>query len=312
MIKTKEELLGTKIAFFEGSALVERYLNLAEELGVEVMCAGTDIYELAIENKSAWLCINSKGGSVYQRRDYDLADPDFSGKSPINYRELTLADFEPEAGHGDNQIHTKEWLTGIKVRINGREQWDRLKELCESVGLEHATWHGCDFYSNSTTFMCGYKGKFLATGYWEDTSETSEEFANLREVQYEDLFVVEGKEQEEGVVIGKYKYSPVSMDTCLFSLKKGFESGNLYYSDDNVKFYPVENQTQLAEGFHTITLYIREEVKWQDEVVDLLKRSRVPNTDNSYYAHPSADLLENEGLFLEAARIALRSLGELK
>ena len=96
MIKTKEDLLNTRVALFKGSALVERYLDLAEELGVKVVYSGTDICELAIKKEAAWLCINSKGDSVYHRERGDLADVDFSGKSPINYRELTFADFLPE------------------------------------------------------------------------------------------------------------------------------------------------------------------------------------------------------------------------
>lgn len=96
MIKTKEDLLNTRIRFKEGSALVEKYVSLAEYLGIRVTHSCMSIYEWAVNNKATWLCIDSKDKSVYYRLDKDIQDLDFSGNSPVNYRELTLEDFEPE------------------------------------------------------------------------------------------------------------------------------------------------------------------------------------------------------------------------
>ncbi|AUR93474.1 hypothetical protein NVP1187O_161 [Vibrio phage 1.187.O._10N.286.49.F1] len=299
MIKTKEDILNTYVKN-PCEALEILYLTICEGFGIkwrlgQQPCELQGHYKrFGVDKKTNSLCVDVEGV------------------------ELTLADFlhEEEKTPSPEANPTKESLTGIKVRINGRGQWGRMKELCESVGLELATWSGCDFNDNTDCFMCGHEGKFIATSHWEETEDFVEEFTNLREVQYGDLFVVEEKEQEKGMVTGKYKYSPVSMDTCLFSLKKYFESGDLFVSGDCVEFYPVENQTQLAEGFHTITLYTREEVKWQDEVLDYL---RMPSVDGFEEELPTKitvsfdgeDFYLTDSEFLEAARVALKVTGEL-
>lgn len=93
---------------------------------------------------------------------------------------------------------TKEQLTGIKVKLGNKEDWDYLSNLCKSLGLEQATWDGCDFNVNSTAFVSGWEGKFLATHYWEDGDETSEEFRNLESLSIEAI-----KLMEKSVIIDK-------------------------------------------------------------------------------------------------------------
>ena len=253
---------------------------------------------------SYYLCLDKNGRATFMPK-YSALARSCSAEWLANegYRELTLGDFEPEevAEPEVKPTHTKESLTGIKVRINGREQWDRMKGLCEGVGLKHATWDSCNFDSNTTAFMCGHEGKFLATGHWEDTEETSEEFANLREVQYEDLFVVEEKEQEEVMTTGRYKYTTIEIES-IFDWKTQLDNRELFYSSE---YLPINSEwtliNLLVEDKHEI--YAREEVKWQKEVLSCLDGMGTMQLSNFIVNRPED--------FLEAARIALKSTGEL-
>ena len=295
---SKEKIENGYIVNDEGE-LRQKYVDAALHYGFE-------FHEEACGNIS-WLDYEH----VYFRPSYGICTG--GGGGTYGKQELTLADFEPEVVVAESEVkltHTKESLTGIKVRINGREQWDRLKELCESVGLKHATWFGCDFDNQDTAFVCGYEGRFLATGHWEDTSETSEEFANLREVLYEDLFVVEEeeeeKEQEKGMSIPKNNFRFVEIkNPSIFDLKDKLEAGLLSTIDSHGRTVVMEDEKQLIALLNSKShLFFREEVKWQDEVEGYLKSKNCLQMANY--------ILNDEDEFLEAARITLKSVGELK
>ncbi len=281
MIKTKEDLMNTYVKN-PCEALETLYLTTCEGFGIKWRL-GQQPTELqgyyrcfGVDKKTNSICVDVEG------------------------TELTLADFEPEEVVTEKVIPTKESLTGIKVRINDREQWDRMKELCESVGLEYATWQLCDFTDNTQGFMCGWEGKFLASCNWYDDEDTSDEFANLREVQYEDLFGKDEKELIEVISAGKYKYEKLITDsiTELFGL---FYKGELYSGITGHK--QIKTVEGLLTGHSDGDIYTREEVKWQDEVL-----SYSPSCDNRHLAKFVLDYPEH---FLEAARIALRATGEL-
>lgn len=105
--------------------------------------------------------------------------------------------------------------------------------------------------------------------------------------------------------VSKWKYKPIEIGEYLFGLKDKYFNGELYvlYEGEHLK---VENQTQLAEGYITNTLYTREEIKWGRDVLNYL-------SNKGKCSYPVNGLVHNSPeIFLEAARISLRSTGELK
>ena len=112
--------------------------------------------------------------------------------------------------------------------------------------------------------------------------------------------------------VSKWDYDPIDMEECLFGLKHKYTNGELYILYEG-EYLKVSNQTQLAEGFITNTLYTREEIKWQGEVT---KHLNLRIYDVS--AYPLGTWTVHDVIndcpekFLEAARIALRSTGELR
>ena len=251
MIKTKEDLRMTFVR--NEGAVAKKWIDIV------------DCRWIASFDNSYYLCLDKNCRAMYMPK-YNTLSRSCSAEWLVTagYREVTLEDFELGAIREttpedipEKFTPIKGSLTGIKVRINSREQWGRLKELYESVGLEHAAWSGCGFNSRTTTFMCGHEGYFLAETQWEDDEYTSQEFSGLREVLYGDLFVEEGR------------------------------------------------------------LLTREKVKWQDEVLDYL---RMPSVDGFEEELPTKitvsfddeDFYLTDSEFLEAARIALKAVGELK
>ena len=307
MIKTKEDLRMTFIR--NEGAVAKKWIDIV------------DCRWIASFDNSYYLCLDKNCRAMYMPK-YSALERGCSRLWLLGqgYREITLEDFElgairettPEDAP-EKFTPIKGSLTGIKVRINGREQWDRLKELCESVGLEHANWSGCNFNNQTTTFMCGHKGRFLATSEWEDDENTSEEFTNLREVLYEDVFSVEEKAKEETMTTCKYKYEKLITDSIseLFEL---FTKDGLYASDSEDLITTVE---ELLEKHRNESIYTRQEVKWQEDLLDYLRmpsaegfeeelptRITVSFDDEAFY------LTDTE--FLEAARVTLRATGEIK
>jgi len=306
MIKTREDLRMTFVR--NEGAVAKKWAGIVD-------CKG-----LASLDDSYYLCLDKNARASYMPK-YSALVRGWSEEWLVNagYREVTLEDFELGAIRETTPEDTPEKftpikgsLTGIKVRINGREQWDRLKELCEGVGLEHATWDECDFNSRTTAFMCGHKGRFLAENQWEDNEDTSEEFTNLREVLYEDVFVKEEKAKEETMTTCKYKYEKLITDSIseLFEL---FTKDGLYASDSEDRITTVE---ELLEMHRNESIYTREEVQWQKDLLDYL---RMPSAEGFEEELPTRitvsfdgeDFYLTDSEFLEAARVALRNIGEL-
>ena len=314
MIRTKEDL---KMTFIRNEgAVAKKWVGI---VGCEWVASFQNSY---------YLCLDKNGRATFMPK-YSALARSCSAEWLANegYRELTFADFEPEEEVVPEPevkpTHTKESLTGIKVRINGREQWEWMKALCESVGLEHATWQLCDFTDNTQGFMCGWEGKFLASCHWYDDEDTSNEFANLREVQYGDLFVVEDAVSVEVNPAAKYKYTLV--DKSPEEIYRAMLDGEVFYEHDGeVEVYFDEDSFLSRDTNNGARKFIkgitndnqictREEVKWQDEVVYFLNHHTQGEgfLDASLPDGKGKEFTLSDEDFLEAARIALKAVGEL-
>ena len=127
------------------------------------------------------------------------------------------------------------------------------------------------------------------------------------------IFAPENKQ-----TVSKYKYTPLEVES-VFDLKEHLANGNLFYGKPN-NIQKIMHEWGLlqviVEDKHT--LWLREEVKWKDEVLSYLRE----DSDDSFVEElPSrievkfdeddtCYLVDSE--FLEMCRVALRATGELK
>ena len=311
MIKTKEDLHKT---FFCASE-TELKRKVLELLGKEFNPLRLDAHYLNVDpyGNLGWMPLHAN--------DEITSEEWYIGQG---YRKITLADFEPEVVIPEKKDSiTKGDLLGIKVRISSREQWDRLKELCEGVGWEHATWSNCYFDESTEFFMCGWLGRFLATHDIKD-EDCSKEFYNLREVEYEDLFAVEEKELPEPEVKPTPKYKYTLVDKSPEEIYRAMLDGETFYEDngevelsfDGFQFLSKDTNNGARITLKCITndnqICTREEIKWQNEVANYLNKCKSGVGFLDVAVHCGNEFsLSNED-FLEAARIALKATGELK
>ncbi len=121
---------------------------------------------------------------------------------------------------------------------------------------------------------------------------------------------------EEEPITSQWKYEPIG-DTSIFDLHKDLKAGNLYFQDHNQG--NSDGMVQITDEGTLITLIAGQmlicrkvEVKWQDEVESYLLTcdSGIGMLDIVYGNGNELGLSDED--FLEAARIALRGVGELK
>lgn len=113
----------------------------------------------------------------------------------------------------------------------------------------------------------------------------------------------------------KYRYVEVAVES-IFHMQEALNNGSLVFGDQKK---PVQNEWSLmkllVEGKHKI--YLKEEIKWQEEVLTYLKKPSVegfeeelPSKFRVDYMDEGFHLVDSE--FLEMCRVALRATGELK
>lgn len=137
---------------------------------------------------------------------------------------------------------------------------------------------------------------------------------------------LEDFEEEEEVgkpEVNKYKYVPVEVES-IFDLREMFEKGELYFrwlgnpekGSGGVGYDQITNENMLICRYEEGRLLVREEVSWQDEVLDYLKKpseegfeDELPSKFRVDYENNSFYLVDSE--FLEMCRVALRTNGEL-
>ncbi len=117
-------------------------------------------------------------------------------------------------------------------------------------------------------------------------------------------------------ITSQWKYELIG-DTSIFDLHKDLKAGNLYFQDHNQG--NSNGMVQITDEGTLITLFAdrtticrKVEVKWQDEVESYLLTcdSGIGMLDIVYGNGNELGLSDED--FLEAARIALRGVGELK
>ncbi len=119
---------------------------------------------------------------------------------------------------------------------------------------------------------------------------------------------------EEEPITSQWKYELIG-DTSIFDLHKDLKAGNLYFQDHNqgnsdgmVQITDEDTLITLIAGQDTICRKV--EVKWQDEVESyLLTCDAGCGMFDILYGNGNELALSDED-FLEAARIALRGVGE--
>lgn len=100
-----------------------------------------------------------------------------------------------------------------------------------------------------------FKGTFNIVQQWSTLEDFKSDYFHKHtdklEITLKDF--TEAPKNDTGGV-SKWKYNSVDTEDCLFGLKDKYTNGELYvlYEGDYLK---VSNQTQLAEGFITNTLY---------------------------------------------------------
>lgn len=312
MIKTKEDL---KMTFFrkDDTAVLEKVVNILELNGYPEK-PDAFYFSFYTDGDFEWMPFTCYSGSS---KEWYIKN---------GYREITTADFEEE--DASQESLSKQDLTGIKVRIENWEQWENLKSLCESVGLEHAQWHDCDYREDCVAFMCGHDGVFLASDIAEEVDNTSEPYRNLREIDYHDIFksdeedVSKKQSPSQKAPSSQPKYRYVKVDLSPADIYRAMLDGETFYIDEmkmrwkGDSFYLGDDRITYISEDNEICR--REEIKWQDEVISFIESGGVSSEDCkdehpvtiSFYDGESWDLTGED--FLEAARIALRAIGELK
>ncbi len=115
-------------------------------------------------------------------------------------------------------------------------------------------------------------------------------------------------------VSSKWKYEPIG-DTSIFDLHEDLKAGNLYFQDHNQG--NSDGMVQIVDEVTLATLIVEQdeicrkvEVKWQDEVGEYLQGCHSgQGMFDIVYGNGNELALSDED-FLEAARIALRGVGE--
>ncbi|AGN51503.1 hypothetical protein VPLG_00064 [Vibrio phage eugene 12A10] len=191
-------------------------------------------------------------------------------------------------------IKTKEELLNTFIRNEGKlaEIWVKMTG-CGGMASWEESYYLCCGSNGRIMFMTEY----IHSG--EQSSTVWFEKEGYRELTLSD-FEPEGWVVSESEV--KYKYTLVEIES-IFDWKTQLDNKELFYSSE---YLPINNEWTLlkllVEDEHSI--YTREEVKWQEEVL-----SYSHSCDNRHLAKFVLDYPED---FLEAARIALKSIGEIK
>ncbi|CAH9012065.1 conserved hypothetical protein [Vibrio phage 277E43-1] len=100
----------------------------------------------------------------------------------------------------------------------------------------------------------------------------------------------------------------------IFDLKEEFENGELYYSAAGQLFTQIKGIQPLIEGLYLGYVYreVEQPVSWQEEVIEFLKSTKVDTSAFTCDTWTIRDVINTEEVFLEAARVALLTTGELK
>lgn len=156
--------------------------------------------------------------------------------------------------------------------------------------------------------ICFIEPPNIVNGYHGHVSDQPKIFIN--QLTLEDFN--ESPKNDTGSV-SKWKYTPIEIES-IFDWKEALESGNLYHEDgDDVGKIGSEWKLINILVEDKCQVYFREEIKWQDEVLDYLRNTTGKISIFSMESWVIRDVIkDNPEDFLEAARIALRSTGELK
>ncbi|CAM0008844.1 hypothetical protein VPHK359_0015 [Vibrio phage K359] len=158
-------------------------------------------------------------------------------------------------------ITCKEDLIGTEFKVTCKEEADLLKEKCESLGIEHATWSSCSYTGGVMRGVIGkdlgtyHSCKLLFTDKPED-SDSMDEFKSLRFVDTKDLV----------------KSTPtkfVKVEESIFDLKGEFERGELYSSDCEGHYTQLKCEKKLYLAAHQDSVYRKVEIDWRESVIEL-------------------------------------------
>lgn len=195
---------------------------------------------------------------------------------------------------------TKEKLLNGYIKNDHGELRKKFVEAAEFHGFD-TEWMGYDIKYLTGDYVFIDEEGTVDGGLWSHLPLPQEELT-LND------FTESPKNDTGGV--SKWKYNLVNMEDCLFGLKDKYTNDKLYVLYEG-EYLKVGNQTQLAEGFITNTLFTREEIKWQDEVSDYVLKEGIPySCDGRKHIKALSEYTDEQ--FLEICRIAMRSTGELK
>lgn len=177
--------------------------------------------------------------------------------------------------------------------------------------VDAAEFHGFD-----TDWMDGKIGELISEYIFIDEKDTVDGGSSVhlhplkKELTLEDFNEATKNDTDS---VSKWKYTPIEIES-IFDWKEALESGNLYHEDgDDVGKIGSEWKLINILVEDKCQVYFREEIKWQDEVLDYLRNTTDKISIFSMESWVIRDVIkDNPEDFLEAARIALRSTGELK
>lgn len=175
--------------------------------------------------------------------------------------------------------------------------------------VDAAEFHGFD-----TDWMDGKIGELISEYIFIDEKDTVDGGSSVhlhplqKELTLEDFN--EAPEDDTGSV-SKWKYTPIEIES-IFDWKDALESGNLYHEDgDDVGKIGSEWKLINILVEDKCQVYLREEIKWQDEVRQyVLEEGITYSCNGAKHIKALADYTDEQ--FLEMCRIALRFTGELK